>query len=288
MKVQYLIPVVATLGLFGCGNKPSSSPAEQKTAEAPVVAPTASDNQTNKLPADAPTYKVATTGTGAPLTFKDDKGNLTGIDIDIIKAIGQKEGFNIDLIPTTWSDLFVGLDKGKYDIVISGASWTEERESKYGVSQGYFFSPASFAYIDNGKQLNTLADLKNLKIGALADSKHEKTAREIGATEVSITKSGFETFANLVRGQIDVFIHDYADLKEYQKNYPDQKVIIKNIEDENQKGAYLIALTQKNNTELLAKINSGIEKLKAEGSIDKIASKYLDAPQSSANAETAK
>lgn len=222
------------------------------------------------------------------MTFKDDRGNLIGIDIDIIQAIGQKEGFNIEFIPTTWGNLFVGLDNGKYDIVISGASWTEERESKYGVSQGYFFSPASFAYVDNGKHLNTLADLKGLKIGALTDSKHEKTAREIGASEVVVAKSGFETFASLIRGRIDVFIHDYADLKEYQKNYPDQKVIIKNIEDENQKGAYLIALTQKNNTELLNKLNSGIEKLKADGTIDKIASKYLDASQGSANPETAK
>lgn len=277
MKIQYVAPLIATLGLFGCGN--NQSPTEQKLPQNPNPPPasTTHESSVKDLPADIPTYKVATTGTGAPMTLKDDKGNLAGIDIDVIQAIGQQEGFKIEFIQTAWSNLFVGLDEGKYDIAISGISWTEEREGKYGASQGYFFSPASFAYVDNGKQLSSLADLKGLKVGALANSKHEKTAREVGASEVIATKGGFDTFANLMRGQIDVFIHDYADLREYQKNYPNQKVVIKNIENESQKGAYLVILTQKNNSELLAKINSGIEKLKANGTIDQISEKHLGA-----------
>lgn len=276
MKIQYIAPLAMTLGLFGCGN--NQPPAEQPSSQTSTP-PASATNETpaDNLPADAPTYKVATTGTGAPMTLKDDKGNLAGIDIEVMQAIGQQEGFRVEFIQTAWSGLFTGLDENKYDVAISGISWTEDRESKYGASQGYFFSPASFAYVDNGKQLNTLADLKGLKVGALVDSKHEKTAREVGASDVVATKGGFDTFANLMRGQIDVFIHDYADLREYQKNYPDQKVVIKNIEDENQKGAYLVVLTQKNNTELLAKINSGIEKLKANGTIDQITEKYLGA-----------
>lgn len=275
MKIQYVAPLIMALGLFGCGN--NQSPTEQKSSQDtnPPPASTTNESSAKDLPADMPTYKVATTGTGAPMTLKDDKGNLAGIDIDVIQAIGQQEGFKIEFIQTAWSNLFVGLDEGKYDIAISGISWTEEREGKYGASQGYFFSPASFAYVDNGKQLSSLADLKGLKVGALVDSKHEKTAHEVGASEVVATKGGFDTFANLMRGQIDVFIHDYADLREYQKNYPNQKVVIKNIENEGQKGAYLVILTQKNNSELLAKINSGIEKLKANGTIDQISEKHL-------------
>lgn len=275
MKLRYVAPFVMVLGVLGCEN---GQPPEQKPSQ-DTTPPTSTTNENPKkdLPAEAPTYKVATTGTGAPMTLKDDKGNLAGIDIDVIQAIGQQEGFKIEFVPTTWSNLFVGLDEGKYDIAISGISWTEEREGKYGTSQGYFFSPASFAYVDNGnKQLNSLADLKGLKVGALVDSKHEKTAHEVGALEVVATKGGFETFANLMRGQIDVFIHDYADLREYQKNYPNQKVVIKNIENESQKGAYLVILTQKSNSELLAKIDSGIAKLKADGTIDQISKKHLD------------
>lgn len=270
MKIQYLFPFTITLGLLGCSN--SQTPVEQTATE---TAPASVADSSSNLPADAPTYKVASTGKGAPMTVKDENGNLSGVDIDVIKAIGEREGFKVDFVPTDWNVLFTGLDEDKYDILISGISWSAERESKYGVSQGYFFSPASFAYIDKGNSMKTLADLKGLKVGALANSKHEKTANNVGASKVVGGKYGFEIFTQLVQGDIDAMIHEYVVLKEYQKKYPDQKITIQSIEDESQKEANFVIITKKSNQELLNKINSGISKLKADGTIEKITEKYL-------------
>lgn len=272
MKIQYIASLAILMGgLVGCGDKPAST-----TAQKPESTPTQDVIDTAPtLPDDAPVYKVATTGTSTPMSFKSETNQLTGIDVDVITAMGEREGFKVEFIPVKWGELFTGLDDKLYDIAISGISWTEERAGKYGASDSYFFSPAAFAYIDNGKPMTSLADLKGVKVGVLSNTKHEQTAKDAGASEVITTNRGFEAFTLMVQGQVDVFIHDYVDLKEFQKNYPDHKVIIQNIEDESNKNAHYTILTQKDNTELLTKLNLGIEKLKADGTLDKISDKYL-------------
>lgn len=272
MKIHYITSLAIVLGLAGCGN--SSAPTETKPT---TTESTATDNKASNLPADAPTYRVGTTGTSTPLSFQDENGQLTGIDVDIIRNIGEREGFKIEFIPTKWNDLFIGLEGGKFDIVISGTAYNEERASKYGVSDSYFFSPAAIAYIDGktAKPIHTVTDLQGLKVGALAGSKNEKIAQSSGAAEVVTAQRGFEVFTMLVQNQIDAFVHGYVVLRDYQKNYPDQKLVIRIVEDESQKNAHLVILTQKGNQELIDKLNSGINKLKADGTIDKISDKYL-------------
>ena len=77
---------LAVLGLLsGCGGENNGS--------------TQKDNSVQKANADKSStnyqIKVATTGVQPPFSYLDEKGNLIGMDIEIIKAIGEVQGFDI-------------------------------------------------------------------------------------------------------------------------------------------------------------------------------------------------
>lgn len=264
-----LFSCALAVSLVGCGNNPPP-------AEAPKPAEKTESAPASALPADAPTVIVATTGTGAPVTYKDEQGNLTGIDVDVVKAVGEKEGFKVEVIQVAWKDIFTGLEEKKYDIAVAGISWTEERNSKYGMSDSYFFNPTSLAYkAESAIQPKSLAELGNARVGVLAGSTYEKLAQSVATKQIIPAEKGVDAFAMLVRGESDVFLHSNISLRYWQANYPDQKLEIQVVEKPDEISAQRVMALNKENTELLAKVNSGIAKLKAEGEIDKITEKHL-------------
>lgn len=264
-----LFSCALAVSLVGCGNNPPP-------AEAPKPAEKTESAPASALPADAPTVIVATTGTGAPVTYKDEQGNLTGIDVDVVKAVGEKEGFKVEVIQVAWKDIFTGLEEKKYDIAVAGISWTEERNGKYGLSDSYFVNPTSLAYkADATVKPKSLDELENVRVSVLKGSNYEKMLETVKVKQIIPAEKGTEAFKALVRGEADAFLHSNLGLRYRQAHYPDQNLEIHPIEKPDEISAQRVMALNKENTELLAKVNSGIAKLKAEGEIDKITEKHL-------------
>ena len=76
-------------------------------------------------------YKIATDTTFAPFEFENDKGEMVGIDLDLLKAIAEDQGFEYELVVAGFSAATTGLEAGEYDAVIAGMSITDARKEKY-------------------------------------------------------------------------------------------------------------------------------------------------------------
>ena len=76
---------------------------------------------------------VGAAGSGfAPLAFTaTDNKTLIGSEPDIAVAVAGVLGLAPDLQNTSWENLFIGLDSGKYDVGASNITVTEERKQKY-------------------------------------------------------------------------------------------------------------------------------------------------------------
>lgn len=276
MKVALpLLSCVFAFGMVGCGESSSSSSGSSEPASTQTP-PTANVESTPALPADAPTVIVATTGTGAPITYKSEQGSLMGIDVDVVKAVGAKEGFKVEVIQVAWKDLFTGLDEKKYDIAVAGISWTEERSGKYGLSDSYFANPTSVIYkagVVNNPQ--SLSDFSNVRMGVLKGSSYEKLVQSAGIKQITQVDKGFVGFSSLVRGDFDAYIHSNINLRYLKTAYADKNLEIQVVESPTEPSAQNVMALNKSNTELLAKVNSGIAKLKAEGAVEQIINKHL-------------
>lgn len=58
---------------------------------------------------------------------QNEKGEYEGLDIDIIKALSEKLGFDYEIVPMDFSALIGSVVTRDLDMVISGLSYTEER-----------------------------------------------------------------------------------------------------------------------------------------------------------------
>ena len=286
MKQLYrILPVVLSVGIFGCSNSstPESTAAENPPAEG-------QEEFVSSLPDSAPVLKVATTGTMPPFSFQDDYGNMQGIDIDSIRALGEEEGFKVEFYKETWQNMFDTVESGSRDLAISGISYKDERDAKYGLSQPYFFNPAAIMYAKPELNINSLDDLQGKNISAMEGSKQVDQAQQMGKyNNFSTRTTAFLLYEDLMQGKVDAILHDLPILQYTAKNHPEQKVTIVPYEGQDNPSAQQVILMAKGNTELINKINDGITKLKAEGKFKEIEARWLGettSPTASASAPT--
>ncbi|MDN5560024.1 amino acid ABC transporter substrate-binding protein (PAAT family) [Psychrobacter immobilis] len=272
MQLYRVLPIVLSVGLFGCGN--SSTQENANSTGTPVTEN--KDNFVSNLPDTAPTLKVAMTGDLPPFSFQDDYGNMQGTDVDSIRAIGEEQGFKVEFYKETWQDMFDSVESGKRDLAISGISYKDDRAVRYGLSTPYFFNPATIMYLEGKFDIKGLNDIKGLKTGTLAGSKEEDTLKQMGSSVELVSRStAFLAYQDLVQGKTDVFLYDMPVLQYIIKGYPEHKVKIVPYEAADAPSAQQVVLMAKENTQLINTVNEGIAKLKEKGTFQEIEERWL-------------
>lgn len=278
MKFLYqILPLVISVGIVGCNN--SANQESRVTAENAQKG----DSFVSKLPDSAPTIKVAMTGDLPPFSFKDDYGNLQGTDVDSIRAIGEEQGFKVEFYTETWQRMFDSVESGERDLAISGISYKDDRNVRYGLSTPYFFNPASIMYLEGKHDIKGLDDIKGLRTGTLEGSKEEDTLKEMGdSVELVSRPTMFLAYQDLVQGETDVLLYDLPVIQYVIKGYPEYKITIVPYEADDAPSAQQVILMAKENTQLINSVNEGIAKLKAKGTFKEIEERWLGSSEPAA------
>ena len=277
MKQLYrVLPIVLSVGLFGCGNSNNATSTQESASTNSPTVQESKDEFVSKLPETAPILKVAMTGDLPPFSFQDDYGNMQGTDVDSIRAIGEEQGFKVEFYKETWQDMFDSVESGKRDLAISGISYKDDRAVKYGLSEPYFFNPATIMYLEGKFDIKGLDDIKGLKTGTLEGSKEEDTLKEMGGSVELVSRpTAFLAYQDLIQGNTDVFLYDMPVLQYIVKGYPDHKVTIVPYEAADAPSAQQVVLMAKENTQLIKTVNEGIAKLKEKGTFKEIEARWL-------------
>ncbi|WBP87064.1 ABC transporter substrate-binding protein [Kitasatospora cathayae] len=142
--------VSVSLVLTGCGSsKPSGSSGVNASATVPAV--TSDAALAALVPADvksAGKIVVATDASYAPNEFKDDKGAIVGMDVDLANAIAKKLGLTADVQNATFDAIIPGITGNKYTMSMSSFTDTKEREAS--VDMVTYFSAGTGAAVKKG------------------------------------------------------------------------------------------------------------------------------------------
>ncbi len=265
----------ASLVLAACGKKEPAPPAPAPVASAPAPAP-------------APkVYTVGTDAAYAPFESQNEKGEIVGFDIDVVKAIAAKAGFEVKFVNTPWEGIFNALGQGDRDMVVSAVTITEERKQTMDFSDPYF-DAAQLIAVKEGSKVAKFADLKKLKVGVQTGTTgDEAVTKLLGKTSTNIKRFESTPLAlkELESGGVDAVVADNGVIVHYVANNPGGK--FKTVSDaEFVPEQYGIAL-KKGNAELLALVNKGLAGIKADGTYDKIYAQYFGAPPAAAAAAPA-
>ena len=252
----------AVLGLAACGDSGSTNH-------------TASASATDATPAGK-VLRIGTNPEFAPFESLDEQQKINGFDVDIINAIAQEQGINVEFRSQPWDSLFPALANGDTDAVISGVTITDDRKQTMDFTEPYY-QITQVVLAPANKTIKNLDDLKKLsKIGVVTGQTGDFAAQKLfGATSEKIAR--YKTVPLLVKevanGGVDAAISDSAVIANYVKNNPDksfQIVPLPDFEIEN----YGIAV-RKGDEKNLALLNDGLKKIRANGKYAEIEAKYF-------------
>ncbi|MDR2725944.1 MAG: transporter substrate-binding domain-containing protein [Candidatus Adiutrix sp.] len=112
------------------------------------------------------TYVVGTSGSFAPFCYTDPNGNLTGYDVEVLRAVDEKlDDISFEFKTFDFDGLFLGLDGGSIDFITHQLGKNAERESKYlYANEPLGFTSMSLATRADDAGLNSVKDLEGKSI----------------------------------------------------------------------------------------------------------------------------
>jgi len=264
--LQFAGLAAATLMLAACGKK---EPAPAPAAPAPAPAP-------------AKVYVVGTDAAYAPFESQNEKGEIVGFDIDVVKAIAAKAGIQVKFVNTPWEGIFNTLQQGDRDMIVSAVTITDERKQTMDFSDPYFDAAQLIAVKETSK-VTKFADLKKLKVGVQTGTTgDEAVSKLMGKTSTSIKRFESTPLAlkELESGGVDAVVADNGVIAHYVANNPGGK--FKTVSDKEFVPEQYGIAVKKGNAELLGKLNQGLAAIKADGTYNQIYAKYFGAPPAAA------
>ncbi|MBO8173159.1 MAG: basic amino acid ABC transporter substrate-binding protein [Bacillaceae bacterium] len=219
---------------------------------------------------------VGTDAAYAPFEYVDTNGNIVGFDIEVMNAIAEAANLEVEYKNTAWDGIFLTVQNGERDALISAITITEERAKKMDFSEPYFEATQLIA-VPKDSDVTKFEDLKNdYKIGVQNGTTGDEAVSDlIGRTNGNIAR--FETtplaLKELENGGVEAVVADNAVVLEYIKNNPDAN--FKSVSDDNFPKEYYGIAVKKGNTELLDRINAGLKEIQENGTYDEIFNKYF-------------
>ena len=251
------------LALTVCSEKESAEAPAAPEAATEAVSTQSTSASTAGTTANAENYIVGTDATFPPFDFKDENGQVIGFDVDVLRAIGEKQNFNVTFVSANRSQLFDNLKKGDYQLLAACLGMSPERLANSEMSKPYVFAPNVIMGKDNNAK--TLADLVGKKVGVQEGSYQLEELKKAQVPNIREDKSTFNAYSALMRGEVDYVVGD-ADANKPQ--------VFTSIYDKDADVRVAFAAT-KGNTDLINKINEGLQQIKDDGTYDKIYTKWF-------------
>ncbi len=255
--------VLASLVLAACGKQEPATPA----ASAPAAAPAAK------------VYVVGTDAAYAPFESQNEKGEIVGFDIEVVKAAAQKAGIEVKFLNTPWEGIFNSVAQGDRDLLVSAITITDERKQTLDFSAPYFDAQQLIA-VKSDSKIAKFDDLKKLKVGVQNGTTGDEVITKLqGKDSANVNVKRFEStplaLKEMESGGVDAVVADNGVVVHYVNNNPDSK--FKTISDTTFASEQYGIAVKKGNAELLEIINKGLTGIKADGTYDKIYAKYFGA-----------
>lgn len=237
-----------------------------------------SDSDGDASDTDKVVYKVGTEPTFPPFDTTDENQNIVGLDMDLIKAIGEDQGFEVTFENLSFDGLIPALKAGNIDIVAAGMNKDDaDRQKQVDFSDAYYESKLMVAVTVDNTTIKSVDDLTaDMKVAAQTGTTGASKVQELkdqGKIKEAVILDGLDTaMMQLINGDVAAVINDKPVTEAYMAKQPDKiKMVGEPLNAEN----YGFAV-KKGNKELLDKINAGLANIKADGTFDKLVDEWFN------------
>ncbi|MBU3177713.1 transporter substrate-binding domain-containing protein [Clostridium estertheticum] len=228
---------------------------------------------------------VALSGSPKPYNYVNEKGELDGYEVAILKEIDKRlPEIELDFQKTDFAGLFAGLDSNRYQIVSNNMTKKPEREEKYLFNDNYYVKNHTvIAVRENETKIKTIDDLQEKKVPGSSSGnattlfleKYNET-HKANPIKIIYTEAGYApVLQDVQNGRYDAYVvtETYVDTAKKELGLKIKTLPIKNEQEVQQSKGYF--MFRKDQVELKKKFDVVLTSLIKEGKLKELSIKYF-------------
>lgn len=207
-----------------------------------------------------------------PFESKNEKtGLFEGFDVDMANALAKDMGLTPKFVDAEWQGLLGGLMKGDFDVLITCMSKSETRGQNVSFTDVYYRLADVMVVGKNAADIADAEGLRGKVVGVQMGSGSEQLVDKLeGLKEIRRYNYNPEAFLDLKAGRIDALVVGYAYAVNQIKADPSYKVTGKPLAE-----AEIVMVLPKNSQALTQQLNKSLAAIRADGSYDAAAKRWL-------------
>jgi polar amino acid transport system substrate-binding protein len=204
--------------------------------------------------------------------YETGDGQVVGIDAEIAAAIADKLGMTLDIQDMNFDSILVAVQSGQADIGMAGMTITEDRLVNADFSVPYA-EAHQVIIVKEDSDITGPDDLYGKQIGVQTNTTGDiYTTDDYGDDAIQRYNKGADAVAALSQGMIDAVVIDLEPAKSFVAANEGLKI----LDTEYATEEYAIAFA-KGNTDLYEKVNTALQELIDDGTVQTIIDKYITA-----------
>jgi polar amino acid transport system substrate-binding protein len=218
---------------------------------------------------DDKVYYIGLSADFAPFEYREGE-KIVGFDPELAELISKETGLKFEIKDMAFSGLLAALQSGKIDIILSGMSVTEERKKAVNFTKPYFDIAQVIIVREDNNDIKEETDLLGKSIGVQMGTTSDTLAQKIEGISLKQYESAYGAILDLNSKKLDAIVLDIQQAKNFVKANDGIKI----AEKELQKEQYAMAIS-KENTDLLEKIDSALDKILVSDEYAALMKKYI-------------
>jgi len=207
-----------------------------------------------------------------PMEYFDEDGSTAiGFDIELMTAVAEKMGLELEIVDTAWDGIFAGLESDKYDMVMSSCSIIPARQESYLMGNPYVQNAIELL-VPLDSDITGIEDVAGKSVAVQGEtSSHDYLRDNDTGCDIKDYDKVINCFDELKLGRVDAVLTDSVVAAYYLgEDINNYKVVWVNEEAEP------IGVTYKKGNEALYNaVEEVLNELAKDGTTAKIATTYF-------------
>ena len=208
---------------------------------------------------------IATSPDFPPFEYLED-GQVAGIEVDILSAVAEKLGVELQIEQMDFDSVIPGVQAGKFDVGVSGITANEKRKKNVDFSHAYFLASQAIV-VNQDSPVSSKEDLAGKKISVQTGTTAEDYCMQSGYEVLAFTANN-DAAAALTAGKVDAWVVDNeVALVLAEQNH------LKVLEEAMTSEAYAFAFPKMSDSFVKA-FNEVLDTMLEDGTVEEIFKKY--------------
>ena len=271
MKAGKLLAAVLCAGMIttfaACSSSSSAAPETKAPAESG-----AADGHLKEI-LDEGKITIGMEGNWAPWSYHDEKDVLTGFDAEVAREIANRIGVEVELVEAPWESLFAGIDSGRYDLVVNGVDYTDERAEKYDFSDPYAYNRTVLIVRSDNDEIKSFEDLKGKTTANSISSTYMELAEKYGAAAEGVSTLN-ETIQLVISKRVDATLNAEVSFYDFLEEQPDAEVKIAAVHED----VTNVCIPMKkgdDSASLRAAVNKALQEMREDGTLSALSEQFF-------------